>query len=109
VLSKLKRRTGIQTFYGLGLPDTGSLTGGGGSQVPSRNLDLGKVPPWQLWAVYDLNSSRCPSYGLPNNHNARTNSRQQQVLKKTLVLHSLKLYCTTLIPPDHLPLSQGSA
>lgn len=28
--------------------------------------------------------------------------------RKTLVLHSLKLYCATLILPNHLPLSQGS-
>lgn len=61
VLCKFKWRGGTQTCYSMGLLDTDSLMGCGGSWVLSHNLDVGKVPAWQLGALHDLNSSRCPS------------------------------------------------
>lgn len=65
----------------MGLPDAGSLTGGGGSWVPSCSLDTGRVPAWQLWAVYDLTAPGVPLQGLPKNHSDQMNPRQQQVLE----------------------------
>lgn len=60
VLNFLKQRGAIQTFCSMGLLNAGCLMGSGGSWVPSCNLDVGRVPAWQLRAVHDLNSSRCP-------------------------------------------------
>lgn len=93
---------------GMGLPDTGSPTGGGGSCVPSCNLDVGRRPAWQLWAVYEFTAPGVPLNVFQTTTVLEWAPGTSRSWRESLVLHSLKLYCVTLMPPSHLPLSQGS-
>lgn len=93
---------------GMVLPDTGSLTGGGGSCVPSCNLDVGRRPAWQLWAVHEFTAPGVPLKVFQTTTVLEWAPGSSRCWRESLVLHSLKLCCVTLNPPSHLPLSQGS-